>query len=122
MTCTNALSTLAPLAADCTSLAAAINALAQSELGSPPCNVYSAACSNFSVLPGFELQYSLGTCLTGFANLNPSGGATLEYCDYLMGGGLPSIFNDCVVTAGDTGGFCSSEETGVLYAVEVTHS
>ena len=35
----------------------------------------------------------------------------------LKGGTLPSIFSECVVTAGDTGGFCSSQGS-ILYAIE----
>jgi len=123
MTCTNGLSTLgAPSSADCTSLASAINALAKSELGPFPCSFNNPSCPNFSVLPGYERQYTLGTCLVGFANLNPTGGATLSYCDYLVGGGLPSVFSTCVTKAGNTGGFCSSQGTGTLYAIEVRHS
>jgi hypothetical protein len=52
-TCTNGLSTLpAPLAADCTSLAAAVNALAHSELTNTfPCNFNNAACTFDSLFP-----------------------------------------------------------------------
>ncbi|KAF8885210.1 hypothetical protein BD779DRAFT_1673844 [Infundibulicybe gibba] len=126
LTCTNGLSTNPdpPLAADCGALAGAILLLAQSEVTTTfPCNLYgSAQCPNFSVPPGFEQQYSLGTCLTGFANLNPAGGPTLSYCDYLVGGAAPGIFNNCVGIAGNTGGFCNSQNTGTLYALEVRHA
>jgi hypothetical protein len=47
VTCTNGLSTLpAPLAADCTSLATAVNALAHSELTNTfPCNFNNPGCT-----------------------------------------------------------------------------
>ncbi|KAF8885209.1 hypothetical protein BD779DRAFT_1673843 [Infundibulicybe gibba] len=122
LTCTNGLSTNPdpPLSTDCTALTDAIQQLAESEVTTtPPCNfVVNPGCPNFSVPPGFEQQYSLGTCLTGFANINPIGGPTLSFCNYLMAGGLPSTYSECVVTAGNTGGFCNSESVGTLFAIE----
>ncbi|KAF8876742.1 hypothetical protein BD779DRAFT_135487 [Infundibulicybe gibba] len=109
ITCTNGLSTNPdlPLSDDCAALASAITALATSERApKPPCNNFNVNCPNFTVPPGFEQQYSLGTCLAGFANLNDANGPSISFCDYLIGGTLPSLYTSCVTNAGNTGGFC----------------
>jgi hypothetical protein len=42
--------------------------------------------------------------------------------DLLKGGSMPSIFNACIVNAGNTGGFCNSQDVGILYAIEYVFS
>lgn len=39
---------------------------------------------NFTVSPGFEQVYSLGTCAVGLINFNPAGGPDVAFCHYLM--------------------------------------
>lgn len=123
--CSNTLSTSpdAPLAADCSDLAAAITAYAHSEVGTVyPCNSFgSTLCPNFTVAPGYEHAYTLGTCLVGFVNLFTVGGPSESFCDFLMGGSAPSIFNICVTTGGYLGGYCLVNEPSQQWAIEVRH-
>ncbi|KAF8876746.1 hypothetical protein BD779DRAFT_1677643 [Infundibulicybe gibba] len=126
LTCTNGLSAnpSPPLSDDCAALATAINALATSELTTTfPCRMFNTECPNFTVQPGFEHQYSLGTCLVGAANLNSAGGPSISFCDYLIGGFIPSTYTLCVTNAGNTGGFCvPGGEFNPLFAIEMRHS
>ncbi|KAF8877696.1 hypothetical protein BD779DRAFT_1677202 [Infundibulicybe gibba] len=122
-TCTNALSSLPtpPTSGDCSALQSAIQALAVSEQAPPfPCNLPNQpGCPNFIVSPGFERTYSIGTCLVGFVNLNPTGGPDVSYCDYLMAGVMPGMYSNCITTAGNTGGYCAQTlQTGSLYLIE----
>lgn len=39
---------------------------------------------NFTVAPGYEHAYTLGTCLVGFVNLFTVGGPSESFCDFLM--------------------------------------
>ncbi|KAF8874988.1 hypothetical protein BD779DRAFT_1564823 [Infundibulicybe gibba] len=124
-TCTNLLSPTAPTSGDCASLQSALQALATSEVGGAfPCNFPNqASCPNFSVSPGYELAYTLGTCLVGFGNINPPGGPDVSYCHYLMAGTMPGLYSNCVITAGNTGGYCAQTlQTGSLYYIWVRHS
>jgi hypothetical protein len=43
---------------------------------------------NFTVAPGYEYAYTLGTCVVGFVNLFApgSGGPNESFCDFLMVG------------------------------------
>jgi hypothetical protein len=41
---------------------------------------------NFTVAPGYEYAYSLGTCVIGFVNLFAAGGPNESFCDYLLVG------------------------------------
>ncbi|KAJ8516224.1 hypothetical protein ONZ45_g6434 [Pleurotus djamor] len=124
ITCTNGLSTSpdAPLDADCVALSTALRQLAQSEVTNTfPCTVPNASCPNFTVPPGFEQAYFLGTCLVGFINLNSAGGPSESYCHYLMAGVTPTLFGTCVNTQLKTGGFCLQSNPGFAYALEVRH-
>ncbi|KAF7422859.1 hypothetical protein PC9H_011022 [Pleurotus ostreatus] len=123
-TCVDGLSTSPdpPTSGDCAALKSALEALAASELvgASFPCNLPNqASCPNFIVSPGYERAYWYGTCLVGFINLNPTGGADESYCDYLMAGIITSSYDECVATQGKTGGYCLQYlSPGFVYALE----
>ncbi|KAJ8691182.1 hypothetical protein PTI98_010777 [Pleurotus ostreatus] len=113
-TCVDGLSTSPdpPTSGDCAALKSALEALAASELVGP----------NFIVSPGYERAYWYGTCLVGFINLNPTGGADESYCDYLMAGIITSSYDECVATQGKTGGYCLQYlSPGFVYALELRH-
>ncbi|KAL4259659.1 hypothetical protein AB1N83_008571 [Pleurotus pulmonarius] len=126
-TCIDGLSTSPdpPASADCAALKSALEALAASELvgAAFPCNLPNQAlCPNFSVSPGYERAYWYGTCLVGFINLNPTGGADESYCHYLMAGIITSSYDECVTTQVKTGGYCLQYlSPGFVYALELRH-
>ncbi|KDQ28648.1 hypothetical protein PLEOSDRAFT_173284 [Pleurotus ostreatus PC15] len=114
-----------PLLADCQSLKAALDQLALSEVTNTfPCNFpNSPSCPNFTVPPGFEQIYSLGTCAVGLINFNPVGGPDVAFCHYLMAGTLLSLFTSCITNLGFTGSICfsNSNNLGVNWGLEVRH-
>ncbi|KAL0958718.1 hypothetical protein HGRIS_014048 [Hohenbuehelia grisea] len=124
-TCTNDLSSSPdpPLEADCTALRDAIQALAIKEVKANPSCVFvgNPNCPSFTVNPEFERLFSLGTCLRGFINLEPVGGPPLSYCTGLMFSGLTSAYTRCITNAGNTGGFCTDQQTSAFYALELRH-
>ncbi|KAF8868296.1 hypothetical protein BD779DRAFT_1760565 [Infundibulicybe gibba] len=82
-----------PISADCSALRDAIQELATSEQAPPyPCNLPSqASCPSFAVAPGYERTFTLRTCSIGFTNINPEGGPSVSYCNYLMAGVMPGL-------------------------------
>ncbi|KAJ8697479.1 hypothetical protein PTI98_004282 [Pleurotus ostreatus] len=78
---------------------------------------------NFTVPPGFEQIYSLGTCAVGLINFNPVGGPDVAFCHYLMAGTLLSLFTSCITNLGFTGSICfsNSNNLGVNWGLEVRH-
>ncbi|KAL4262931.1 Hydrophobin [Pleurotus pulmonarius] len=114
-----------PLLADCQSLKAALEQLALSEITNTfPCNFpNSPTCPNFTVPPGFEQVYSLGTCAVGLINFNAPGGPDVAFCHYLMAGSLLSLYSTCITNLGFTGSICfsNSNNLGVNWGLEVRH-
>ncbi|KAJ7021204.1 hypothetical protein C8F04DRAFT_1195742 [Mycena alexandri] len=83
----------APLAADCTALESALPAALAAE-GNP---------TLFEVAPQTAEEFSLGTCLWAWANNNPAGGATLEFCfsDLVQFG--KDLDKDCIAAGATVG-------------------
>ncbi|KAF8889931.1 hypothetical protein BD779DRAFT_309907 [Infundibulicybe gibba] len=123
-TCVN-IGPTAPTSGDCSALRTTIQTLAtNAQTGAPfPCNLPNqSSCPNFTVAPGFEQTFTLGTCVMAFQNKNPGGGPSVSYCYYLMAGIMPTLSN-CITVSGFTGGGCDqTTQIGSKHRIELRHA
>ncbi|KAJ8474681.1 hypothetical protein ONZ45_g15860 [Pleurotus djamor] len=106
------ITTSAPFGSDCEALQNYIFALADqtAAAASPPCNnPYNCDCPNFSVKPGYQQIFTLGTCSWTLINREEPSGADTVFENFAnFGYFLVPVYNLCIIGT-QTGGFAVPE-------------